>query len=215
MWTSLRRIVLRAFRAPRTAGWWASDRVVIPVWLRLLGVELGSGCRFAGWPIVTLAPAARIRLGPAVRLLSRPQANSAGIAHPVILAASTADSRIVIGAGSGVSGASIVAHTEVTIGERAFIGAGACIWDTDFHPLDPAARREHSTRGALTRPVHIGNDVFIGARAIVLKGVTVGDGAVIAAGAVVAKDVEPGTVVAGNPARAVGVAVDRRSVSGE
>lgn len=49
----------------------------------------------------------------------------------------------------------------------------------------------------------IGNDVWIGNRAIILQGVTIGDGAVVGAGAVVTKDVEPYAVVAGNPARVI------------
>ena len=53
-------------------------------------------------------------------------------------------------------------------------------------------------------PTRIGNDVWIGAGAIVLKGVTIGDGAVIAAGAVVTKNVPAGAIVAGVPASTVG-----------
>ena len=52
-------------------------------------------------------------------------------------------------------------------------------------------------------PIHIGNDVWIGYRAIILPGVTIGDGAIIGAGAVVTKDVEPYTLVAGVPAKPI------------
>lgn len=51
--------------------------------------------------------------------------------------------------------------------------------------------------------VHIGNDVWIGANAILLGGINIGDGAVVGAGSVVTKDVEPYTIVAGNPAKAI------------
>lgn len=56
------------------------------------------------------------------------------------------------------------------------------------------------TRIALTS---IGNDVFVGASSTIMPGVTVGDGAVVGAGSVVTKDVAPGTVVAGNPAKPI------------
>jgi maltose O-acetyltransferase len=52
-------------------------------------------------------------------------------------------------------------------------------------------------------PVRIGRSVFVGARAIILPGVTIGDDAIVAAGSVVTRDVPPATVVAGNPARAL------------
>jgi acetyltransferase-like isoleucine patch superfamily enzyme len=52
-------------------------------------------------------------------------------------------------------------------------------------------------------PTKIGRDVWIGANAVILGGVTIGEGAVVAAGAVVNQDVEPGAVVAGVPARKI------------
>lgn len=71
---------------------------------------------------------------------------------------------------------------------------------TALHPLDAAARRSGIESA---RPIRIGDNVWIGGGAIILPGVTVGDDAVIGAGAVVSRDVEPGTLVVGNPARAV------------
>ena len=62
-------------------------------------------------------------------------------------------------------------------------------------------RRYKGPADALSAPVVIQDDVFIGARSIILKGVTVGAGSVIGAGSVVTSDVESNTVVAGNPAR--------------
>lgn len=52
-------------------------------------------------------------------------------------------------------------------------------------------------------PIHIGKNVWIGANATVLHGVTIGDGAVVAAGAVATKDVEPNTIVGGVPAKLI------------
>jgi acetyltransferase-like isoleucine patch superfamily enzyme len=72
------------------------------------------------------------------------------------------------------------------------------ILDNDLHVRAGAGWRNETRSNA--RAVKIGNGVFIGARAIILKGVTIGDGAVIGAGAVVTKDVPPGHLAAGNPA---------------
>jgi acetyltransferase-like isoleucine patch superfamily enzyme len=91
-------------------------------------------------------------------------------------------------------------RTEVMAKERVEIGSGCAIsWDvrildTDYHSLDgrPA-----------TDPVRIGDHVWIGSGATVLKGVTIGDGAVVAAASLVVKDVPAQTLVAGVPARVV------------
>lgn len=88
----------------------------------------------------------------------------------------------------------ITCKRSVTIGERCAISWDVLITDTDYHQLG---------EGEHTAPVRIGDRVWIGAKAMILKGVTVGDGAVIAAGSVVTKDVPGGALVAGNPARVV------------
>ena len=53
------------------------------------------------------------------------------------------------------------------------------------------------------KPIHIGNDVWIGARSIIMDGVSIGDGAIVAAGSVVTKDVPPYAVVGGSPAKII------------
>ena len=85
----------------------------------------------------------------------------------------------------------------VTIGDKTQIGPGVQILAAD-HPRDPAQREVMLELG---RPVHIGRNVWIGANALILPGVTVGDDAIIGAGSVVTRDVGPGTTVVGNPAR--------------
>src|SRR6478672_9593886 len=85
----------------------------------------------------------------------------------------------------------------LSIGDNVDISPGVWIL-TDSHDMnDPLF-------GEVLAPVTIGNDVWIGSRAMILPGVTVGEGAVVAAGAVVTRDVVPYTVVAGVPARPIG-----------
>lgn len=83
----------------------------------------------------------------------------------------------------------------VEIGDEVMIGPNVQII-TSGHPLDPATRRSM----IVADPIRIGRNVWIGAGATVLGGVTVGDDAVVAAGAVVTKDVPARTLVAGVPA---------------
>ena len=85
----------------------------------------------------------------------------------------------------------------VTIGTDCVLADGVFIASTDHQPGDRSA-------SAGTGPVTIGDRVFLGQRAIVLGGVTIGDGATVGAGAVVTRDVPPGAVVAGVPARVIG-----------
>ena len=88
----------------------------------------------------------------------------------------------------------------VSIGSGTQIGPAVQIYAAD-HPRDAKTRAEGLEFG---RPVVIGRDVWIGGGAIIVPGVTVGDGAVIGAGSVVTRDVAPGAIVAGNPARVIG-----------
>ena len=88
----------------------------------------------------------------------------------------------------------------VTVGDRAMIGHGAQIVSSG-HRI-PADRHEPMRwSGPEAKPISIGSDAWIGAGAILLPGVDVGEGAVVAAGAVVTKNVPPFVIVGGNPAR--------------
>nr|WP_311136840.1 DapH/DapD/GlmU-related protein [Natronosalvus rutilus] len=84
-------------------------------------------------------------------------------------------------------------------GRNCLLGPGVHVY-TATHPPEAAVRREGLEYG---KPVAVGDDVWIGGRAVLTPGVTVGDGAVVAAGAVVVDDVPAGVVVGGNPARVI------------
>jgi acetyltransferase-like isoleucine patch superfamily enzyme len=101
----------------------------------------------------------------------------------------------------------------VILGNHVLVAHNVSIMDNLTHPISKTARRlqiqtlyrsGHPTEIDLDdRPVVINDDAWIGANAIVLRGVTIGEGAIVAAAAVVTKDVPPYTIVAGNPARII------------
>ncbi|UQD96773.1 acyltransferase [Bradyrhizobium japonicum] len=107
-------------------------------------------------------------------------------------------------------GSRIWSAASIIIGNRVLISHSANVFDNLTHPLGAAARHQqirqifshgHPRDISLDEsPVRICDDAWIGAGAMVLRGVTVGEGGVVAAGAVVTKDVPAFSVVAGNPA---------------
>ena len=111
-----------------------------------------------------------------------------------------------------LNGALVMAEEKIEIGSHCLISWNVGIADSDFHPLEPAQRlvdaealapflKDRPPRPTLkTAPVRIGDNVWIGMNATILKGVAIGENSVVAAGSVVTKSVEANTVVAGNPA---------------
>jgi galactoside O-acetyltransferase len=114
-------------------------------------------------------------------------------------------------------GASIISRHGVSIGHDVTMAWGVSIYDHNSHSLDrhqrahvvdhfyrtygrPDCFDQLDWRDVRSAPIAIGDGVWIGFNAVVLKGVTIGEGAIVAACSVVTHDVEPYTVVAGNPA---------------
>jgi len=148
-------------------------------------VEGGRGLRAEhGVRIVRLTQQSSVRIGTDVLL-----------AHDVQLHLRDRGAVIEIGDGTFVNHRTeLVAHELVRLGRDCLLAWDVLVLDSDSHSVDGGPR---------SAPVTIGDRVWIGCRATVLKGVTIGDGAVIAAGSVVTRDVPPRALVAGNPARVV------------
>ena len=122
------------------------------------------------------------------------------------------EATLTVGPRSVLVGAIFMCAERIEVGADVVISYGVTIADSDFHPLDPEARRidaeASAPHGDATRrppvaaaPVLIEDGAWIGIGAIVLKGVRIGADARVGAGAVVTRDVPAGGSVAGNPAR--------------
>jgi acetyltransferase-like isoleucine patch superfamily enzyme len=108
---------------------------------------------------------------------------------------------------------SILALEKIFIGDYTAIAKNVTIVDNNNHPINPNDRRimretpqgsyERSWIHSISKPIHIGENVWIGENVRINKGVTIGDNAIIAASSVVTKDVPPNAIAAGNPARIV------------
>lgn len=90
----------------------------------------------------------------------------------------------------------------ITFGNDCFLGPGVHLYAA-IHPIDPVLRGNFRDCPESSKPITVGNRVWIGGSAIVLPGVTIGNDVVVGAGSVVTKNVEDGVVVAGNPARVI------------
>ena len=125
---------------------------------------------------------------------------------------------IEIGDNTFIGASTLISKSKIKIGSNVTIAWGTTIYDHSSHSLDFQERRKDISRQVecsrrslnfiqnkdwstvKTSPIIIEDDVWIGFNCIILKGVTIGEGAIVGAGSVVRENVQPWTVVAGNPA---------------
>jgi acetyltransferase-like isoleucine patch superfamily enzyme len=155
-----------------------------------------------GVPFVKVARGGKCTIGNNFRVNNTIQSNPIGRVQRCILVVGR-DADLSIGNNVGMSSTAIVAHKNIQIGNFVQIGGGVCIYDTDFHSLDPEIRQNKKTDREMKNcaPVIISDNVFIGAHSTVLKGVTIGENAIIGACSVVTKNIQANEIWAGNPAK--------------
>jgi galactoside O-acetyltransferase len=182
-------------------------------WPRLLpgGVEIGNGTRLNSATLSAREP-------NGCSLVIGSQSNIEGA-----LVMEQKAARIVIGSRTHIGGGTVVAAaSQIEIGDDVLVAFDAVIVDHNSHSLKFRERRndvrdwiegKKDWSAVASAPVKISNKAWIGMRAIVLKGVTIGEGAVVAAGSIVTSDVPPWTIVGGNPARVIRALTDEERMS--
>ncbi len=165
--------------------------------LRLLG-----RVRFEGRAVILEFGGSKIEFGRNVVIKSDFYSNLFGLQQRSILVARDGG-KLKIGNNVGISGATIYATKGIEIGDNVIVGANVKIVDNDFHPLDATERlKSKMDRQKIpSRPIVIGNNCFLGANAMILKGTILGENSVVGAGSIVCGDFsQSDCVIAGNPA---------------
>jgi len=155
-----------------------------------------------GLPFISVAIGGRCFIDEGFKMNNNLKGNPIGRPQPCIFFVDRA-AILLIGKNVGISATAIVTHHSISIGDNVKIGGGVCIYDSDFHSLDPKARvnSELDRQSQNKLPVFIEDNVFIGAHSTVLKGVTIGKNSIVGACSVVVKNIPANEIWAGNPAR--------------
>jgi acetyltransferase-like isoleucine patch superfamily enzyme len=167
---------------------------------RFYGVQLGRGCMFYGRASLNLFNGSSIIIGDNCQFRSGAITNLFGLNHRCLVSTFRKDAWVKIGSGCGFSGTTIGAATSIEIGKDVMVGANSVISDFDWHSLDPYHRNDGEI---LSRPISIGDRVWIGANSIILKGTIIGENTVVGAGSVVTGKLPPNMICAGNPCKPI------------
>lgn len=166
------------------------------------GVKLGYKFRVRGFVSLKKSKSSEFKIGNNFIMLSGNMFNALG---RNIQTAFRIDNNAILEIGNdvGMSCVSIWCSKKIIIGNNVKIGADVIIFDSDMHSLSFLERRNQFTdaKNAKRGAIFIGNDVFIGTRSIVTKGVSIGDKSIIAAGSIVTKDIPENEIWGGNPAK--------------
>jgi acetyltransferase-like isoleucine patch superfamily enzyme len=158
-----------------------------------------SGSPIRRQPLLLMGPG-RIEVGESVQFgWETSEGFHTGYCH---VEAATPDASVQIGDHAEINNNAFIKSEGpgIVIGPHALLGSRVVIYDSDFHEVDP--RRRRGGEPAMGR-VELGENVFIGDRVMILKGVTIGADSVVGAGSVVTSSIPEGVIAVGNPARVV------------
>lgn len=176
-----------------------SSKFLLFIW----GIRAGRHVVFEG-KVILRTRGYGIEIGNNVAFNARKTNNLVGLTNPTILD-TLPGGRIKIGDSCGFSSVVMSSRESIEIGSHVIVGGNVRIFDHDFHEMDAMIRRGGTDGSKIkSAKVDIGDDVFIGTNAIILKGTTIGARSVVAAGSVVfGLDIPPDSLVKGNPARVI------------
>lgn len=181
-----------------------TEYIIIKRYLRRRSnLVIGSGVIIRGKPMIDLVPGAKVIIGKNVTLDSKNKGYFLNMHSPVKILADSENAFVEIGENSRLNGVCLHAKSSIKIGSGCLIAANTQIVDSNGHDLcfEDVTQRIHSID--TPKPIDIGDDVWVGANAIILPGTKIGNGSVIAAGSIVTQNVPEMALVAGNPARIV------------
>ena len=164
------------------------------------GIKLGNNIIFHGIPTIRRYPNSSIQFGNDCKFNSAKNSISIGLDQPCAFVTWTENAAIKFGNNSGASGLKIDARSTITIGNNVLIGSGCIILDNDSHSSDPQKRNQYIIP---SKPIRIEDNVFIGTKCLILKGVTIGKNSVIGAGSVVFNDIPENSIALGNPCKVI------------
>lgn len=162
-------------------------------------VLLNNNVKFNGKSRISVNPQSICTIGEGFILNSGPDAGVVDSTPSKITVCKGA--KLEIGDYTGLSSVVIYCGESITIGRHVNIGGGTMINDSNHHSTDwrDRADRKRDVQNAKSAPIVIGDYVFIGARCMINKGVTIGEKSIIAAGSVVVKDIPANCIAGGNP----------------
>ena len=170
--------------------------------LKAYRVEYGKNCIIHGKLYIKLFPSATVKIGDNFYCSSGMCVNALSTNKRGCIYA-TDNANVTIGDSVGMSSVVLWSHQSITIGNYVKIGANTILIDTDAHNIDHQIRRGQWTDWGISSPIIIGDDVFIGANCIILKGCNIGARSIVAAGSVVTKSFPPDCIIGGNPAKII------------
>lgn len=160
-----------------------------------------SNFRTSGVPYIMVARGGKCKIGKNFAMNNGIKGNPIGCYQKCTIFVDR-EAVLTIGDNVGISQTALICTKKITIGDYVKIGGGACIYDTDFHSLNPIIRKStEDLKYRKQKEVVIKENAFIGAHSIILKGVTIGKNSIVGAGSVVTKSIPDNEIWAGNPAK--------------